>query len=300
MPKYYSIDETAARRANDANSFYDYTQGSTTESYRKMVDEAYALGDKQKTKVDTMYHDKIDDLVDLYARKLAENINERNAIDARVPSVLVAGGGNFPVRKKEKQNAARDRNSADYQNVEKILDKIRGTGTGGIRSDDSKAISKLKAKLELLQRNQDHMRKVNAWYRKHGTLDGCPDLDDHEARELQLDMEGSWHLEKKPFMTWQLSNNNANIHRVKQRIAELTRMADTSYDDMDFDGGKVVFDREANRIMILFDDKPEEDIRTELKSNGYRWAPSRHAWQRQLTENAVRSVKRLSFLVTTA
>lgn len=300
MPKYYSIDETAARRANDANSFYDYTQGSTTESYRKMVDEAYALGDKQKTKVDTMYHDKIDDLVDLYARKLAENINERNAIDARVPSVLVAGGGNFPVRKKEKQNAARDRNSADYQNVEKILDKIRGTGTGGIRSDDSKAISKLKAKLELLQRNQDHMRKVNAWYRKHGTLDGCPDMSEDEARELKLDMNGGWHFEDKPFMSWQLSNNNANIHRVQQRIAELTRMADTSYDDMDFDGGKVVFDREANRIMILFDDKPEEDIRTELKSNGYRWAPSRHAWQRQLTENAVRSVKRLSFLVTTA
>lgn len=144
------------------------------------------------------------------------------------------------------------------------------------------------------------MRKVNAWYRKHGTLDGCPDMSEDEARELKLDMNGGWHFEDKPFMSWQLSNNNANIHRVQQRIEELERMAGTSYSDIDFDGGKVIFDRKSNRIMILFDNKPEEEIRTELKSNGFRWAPSHHAWQRQLTENAVRSVKRLSFLVTTA
>ena len=54
--------------------------------------------------------DRIDALVDRYARKLAENLNERNVIDARVPSILISGGGNFPVAKKHKQNAARDRN----------------------------------------------------------------------------------------------------------------------------------------------------------------------------------------------
>ena len=65
-----------------------------------MVDEAYALAEKQKAQVDPMYHDKIDALVDRYARRLAENLNERNAIDARVPSILITGGGNFPVAKR--------------------------------------------------------------------------------------------------------------------------------------------------------------------------------------------------------
>ena len=37
--------------------------------------------------------------IDRYARKLAENINQSNLIDARVPSILIAGGSNFPVRK---------------------------------------------------------------------------------------------------------------------------------------------------------------------------------------------------------
>ena len=59
-------------------------------------------------------------LVDRYARRLAENLNERNAIDARVPSVRITGGGNFPVAKKAKQNAARDRNYGEYAEIEKL------------------------------------------------------------------------------------------------------------------------------------------------------------------------------------
>lgn len=66
-----------------------------------MVDRAYALGEQQKGRVDPMYHEKIDGLIDRYARKLAENINQSNLIDARVPSILIAGGSNFPVRKRK-------------------------------------------------------------------------------------------------------------------------------------------------------------------------------------------------------
>ena len=114
MPKYYPISEDAARRANDLNSYRDYKSGSATASYQAQVDAAYQLAEEQKQKVDPMYHNKIDYLVDLYARKLAENLNQAHAIDARVPSILVAGGGNFPVQKKLKQNAARDKNMGEY------------------------------------------------------------------------------------------------------------------------------------------------------------------------------------------
>lgn len=48
MPKYYTIDEAAAKRAKDMNSFSDYKPGSATAEYRKMVDRAYALGNSKK------------------------------------------------------------------------------------------------------------------------------------------------------------------------------------------------------------------------------------------------------------
>ncbi len=107
---YYPINEGAARRAKEMNSFSDYKEGSATAEYRAMVDKAAAIAEQQKSRVDPMYHDKIDHLLDTYARKLAENMNQGFAIDARVPSVMIAGPANFPVGKKEKQNRARDSN----------------------------------------------------------------------------------------------------------------------------------------------------------------------------------------------
>ena len=101
-----------------------------------MVDKAAGIAEKQKARVDPMYHEKIDYLVDLYARKLAENLNQANVIDARVPSIMISGGGNFPNRKKEKQNAARDKNMGEYMHIQGLLDKIRSTGMGGISADD--------------------------------------------------------------------------------------------------------------------------------------------------------------------
>ena len=48
MPKYYPINEEAAKRAKDMNSFSDYQPGSATAGYRAMVDEAYAAAERQK------------------------------------------------------------------------------------------------------------------------------------------------------------------------------------------------------------------------------------------------------------
>lgn len=40
---------------------------------------------------------------------------------------------------------------------------------------------------------------------------------------------------------------------------------------------------EDQRVRLFFDGKPSEEIRTYLKSNGFRWSPSTGSWQRQNT-----------------
>lgn len=126
--RYYPIDEQKARLANTMNSLYDYEDGSATAQYRKLVDHAVQIAEKKKASVAEELHKKIDALVDTYAKKMADNINARNEIDTRVPSVLVSGRGNFPVRQKEKQNIARERNASEYQKIQKILDQIENVG----------------------------------------------------------------------------------------------------------------------------------------------------------------------------
>lgn len=291
---YYTINEGAARRANDANSFSDYKPGSATAEYRQMVDKAVEIGEQQKKRVDPMYHEKIDSLVDTYARKLAENMNSSFSIEARVPSILITGGGNFPVRKKEKQNAARDRNMEEWNDIQGLLDKIRSTGMGGISADDPQAVQKLEAKLEKLQAAQDTMKAVNAYYRKHKTLDGCPNLSAESIEKMKAEMSSQWHIDDKPYPSWALSNNNAEIRRVKGRIAELTKKQETAYAGWEFDGGRVEANREDNRLQIFFEEKPDEKTRETLKENGFRWSPKAGAWQRQLNDNAIYVADRLS------
>lgn len=160
---------------------------------------------------------------------------------------------------------------------------------GGISADDPDAVSKLQAKLANLQESQETMKAVNAYYRKHKTLDGCPDLPPQTLEKLKADMAQGWHLEDKPFASWALSSNNAEIHRIKARIEGLTRKEQTPFAGWEFDGGKVEINREENRLQVFFDGKPDPDTRAELKDGGFRWAPSAGAWQRQLTDNAFRA-----------
>ena len=55
----------------------------------------------------------------------------------------------------------------------------------------------------------------------------------------------------------------------------------------EFDGGRVEANTADTRLQIFFDEKPDKEIREELEGNGFRYAPSAEAWQRQLNENAI-------------
>lgn len=283
---YYPINEELARRAKEMNSFYDYVPGSATQAYQRSVDRAAQIAGFQKQRVDPIHHDKIDHLLDTYARRLAENTNRSNEIAARVPSILIAGGGNFPVRKKEKQDRADETNRKEWREIQGLLDKIRSTGLGGISADDPEAVSKLEAKLEKLQRFQETMKAVNAYYKKNKTLDGCPGLSAEEIATLKAKMARNWRAEPRPYESYDLTNNNAAIRQVKSRIEELKKQAETVYIGWDFEGGFVDVDRAANRLQVFFDDKPEREVCAAMRHAGFRWAPSVGAWQRQLNSNA--------------
>ena len=258
------------------------------------MDAATELAERQKQRVDPMYHEKIDRLLETYCRKLAENMNASYSIEARCPSILISGGGNFPVRKKEKQNAARDRNLEEWNYIQGLLDKIRSVGTGGISSDDPQAVEKLEAKLAALEKHREMMKAANAAIRMKDPAKG-----DAKLAELGYTPEDIAKLREPDFCgrigypAYALQNNNANIRRIRGRIAELKKRTESTPEGWEFDGGRVVVNTTENRLQVIFDGKPDADVRTELKGEGFRWAPSQGAWQRQLTDNAMRAARRL-------
>ena len=153
--------------------------------------------------------------------------------------------------------------------------------------DDPQAAAKLEAKLVKLESAQETMKAVNAYFRKNKTLEGCPSLTPEQITKLQQEMAQSWHLDKsRPYPAYMLSNNNAEIRRIRGRIEQVRQHEDTNFAGWEFDGGRVEANKADNRLQVFFDGKPDEAARDELKANGFRWAPSVGAWQRQLNKNA--------------
>jgi hypothetical protein len=143
------------------------------------------------------------------------------------------------------------------------------------------------------------MKGINVYYRKFGTCKGYPAMPDDEAAKLDLRVEQAYSWDKQPFPSYILTGNNAEIRRLERRIAEITRHQEIGFSGWEFEGGHAEANTDMNRLQLFFDEKPSENQRENLKANGFKWAPSQGAWQRQLNDNAICAAGRLDFLKPT-
>lgn len=299
MPTYYQIDEQTARTAHYMVHMSDYKPGSATASYRAAVDEAAALVEAQKAKVSPYYHDKLENLLDRYARRLAEWTNDYNRNQASYPSQFISGASGYNMRKHNKQMAREEALWKEYDEIKGLLRKIETVGTGPVDLSDPHAREILTYQLNKLQKQLDDGKALNAYYRKHNTFNGFPDLTAEAAARLDAQFSDTrqrcpWI--DKPFPDYELTSLRGKIKRVESRISELDKLqaaATQSADSTRFDGGEIVRNAELNRLQIIFDSIPDDETRASLKSNGFRWSPRNQAWQRQLTQNAESAARRV-------
>ena len=165
-----------------------------------------------------------------------------------------------------------------------------------ISSNDPKAIEKLTEKLHKCEKEQEFMKNVNAYYKKNGTTKGCEGISDELAAKLDTRVQEAYSWDKQPFPSYSITNNGAEIRRIKKRIESLEANKNTEFVGWKFNGGEAVINEDKNRLQLLFDEKPSKEQRETLKANGFRWAPSDAAWQRQLNPNAFYAANRIDFI----
>jgi hypothetical protein len=56
-------------------------------------------------------------------------------------------------------------------------------------------------------------------------------------------------------------------------------------------GIRIIENQEADRLQLVFKDRPEPETVKLLKSRGFKWSPRFTAWQRQLTDNARAAIR---------
>ena len=162
-----------------------------------------------------------------------------------------------------------------------------------VTENDGKVLT-LEEKLEDMKKLHEDMKAANKALRLKDKEAGNDQL-----REMGYSEESIEELRKPDYLgrvgypNFQLSNNNANIHRVEERLKRLKAVKERGSSEQEYKTFKVVENTEAMRYQIIFDGKPDAEIRTLLKSNGFKWAPSQGAWQRQITSNGKWALKKV-------
>jgi hypothetical protein len=141
----------------------------------------------------------------------------------------------------------------------------------------------LRAELEKLEALQERMKAANAAIRKY-RKDGAEaqaaaltalGLSDKVARQLlEPDFCG-----RVGFADYQLSNNNANIRRIKSRIESVSATQAMPVREFEGENARFEDDPPANRVRLYFPSKPTSAVIGTLKANAFRWTPSLGAWQ---------------------
>ena len=370
--------ERNAKLAKHMASFYDYKEGSASAEYNQYCAKAEEVANNARDRLEregapVERAEKIDSLLASYKRKKLEWLNSLYSNRASCPSIMISGGANFPVRKKEKQNAREDtlmRENPDY-----MLDKIReiGNNANTIYSDEGNAVERIKEKIERLQGAPDPYgnRKAEIRRLKERLLQLAP--EEFAEQQANISINGAkdyvdivalwangkisqsgdrWYFDltplvftdgKRKYREWlnfevdeagenllrynfntretdaipltdnlkyslivgriSGSGNKAVIHQYLQGLSPAVQERKAAAEGTEQNGQTVTIngeeaevkrDKEAMRLRLIFDGKPEDKTREILKGNGFKWAPSAGAWQRLLNDNAESALRRIT------
>lgn len=243
---------------------------------------------------------EINEALELYRAGYTQRYNASLAAHSRIRSQMITGAGGWTgrmVRSMEKKNAAYDNRRNEFVEWNnKAIDRLysrfnpRFIAKAPIMSSDHDALDKLQEKIDRAEKLQQWMKDTNATIRKHSKAGkdaqaaALVAMGHTQAAAAKLVKSDSvWEI---GYAHFELTNNNANIRRMKQRVAEIERLRATPTTSTEVatsagvDGKiRIVDNTEANRLQLFFPGKPSGAIRSKLKENGFRWTPSVGCWQ---------------------
>ena len=207
---------------------------------------------------------------------------------------MIAGPSNFPVRRMEKYNNWEHNKLTDLLDFRKralkAIHRKLHPEVGPIRASDSDATQRLEAKIHKAEAAQKRDKGLNSAYRKAGK----PEPEDVEGWErfgeltglkpetvsnIRVSMSNRYSWEMQPVPGYVLKNRNANIRRLKKRLEQVATLQASPEIETESNGIRLEDCPSDNRVRLFFPGKPDSDIRSHLKRNGFRWAPSLGCWQ---------------------
>lgn len=160
---------------------------------------------------------------------------------------------------------------------------------------DDDAIERLEAKIADLTAVQERMKATNKIIR-------AKNMSDAQKVEALVQLGYTEPYAQRyvangtQFPAYALTNNNAKINAAKKQLERAKSLA--VKEDREYQAGGLTIEEcySENRIRIYFPCKPDDEMRTQLKRNGFRWAPSNGCWQAYINRWTLRFVNDITKL----
>lgn len=221
---------------------------------------------------------------------------------SRIMSSMITGPARFPTRRNEKMNNYYENAVSEFRAWrEKALKAIAR------RIED--------AKPEEQKADEEWTRLKRSIYSSASTIKGINDGTERGYNKALFvssiygkvetyAKRGDVIIVEKALAYVRELNKQSSIITERHKFFKLAEMAKavceaqevrSNKEDTEilFDGGRVIKNYSEDRVQIVFDTKPQPDVISNLKHNGFRWSPRFSAWQRQLTNNAYYAVTRV-------
>ena len=298
-----SIDDLDARLATQAFSNTSHVPEKRGEQYRRDYVETFERVRDRLEPLAKTPEQQAALAVELerFRKGLIDKYRAFFSAHSSVASPMVTGPARFPVERNAKRMRSADARRAEITELAtkaeaSIRRNLFPSEASSISSDRADAPDLLRKQIEEAEKLHEAMLATNKIVRESGlTLEQKREkiralgMDDQAvSRALKPDYMG-----RVGFPDYALQNNRANIKRMRDRVSSIESTRARDMRESTFDGGKIVENKDANRVQILFDGKPDEATRNKLKARGFRWSPSEGAWQRQLNEGAWRVANEL-------
>ena len=270
------------------------------ESFGNSIAELYTSNLEQAKQTGAL--EAYNDAFDKGYSYILKNYLEMVGIRARTFSTAITGGAGITERKiasNEKLMRSEHERLQKHIDLQEKLAKIAKNKPTDqyeegdvIKSTDNNAITKLQQKLKMLQDRKTMLKNgvvAAKEYQKSKDISVFKQYNiDSETTEQIINHidKGGKPTEKDMYSWFTMPYLNRDIKEVENRIATLEKNQAKGTDETLIEGGKIVYNGEAQRLQIFFDGIPSKEVREALKSHAFKWAPTAKAWQRTLTENA--------------
>lgn len=295
----FSINKEIAYKAFRNTSFNPERRG---ELFVKEFDDLL-LSIKSKIFNDKFLEtEKKQEIYERIAGKLKRLSESYLLAESRNVSVMIVGPAKFPVSRQQKVMRSVEKRLNEYVDA---IDSLQNGGLSKIlyrnypdeakreleeNEDEKKLMINAKMFVENKIGEKDpeqftfnafpHLKNCFETVLKHKSFKACHKCI--EYLESQLDF-------------CRITRNITILKRLLSAAEEkATENEEKPVNSQDFKHFTVIENGPLNRYQILFGGKPAPEIIKNLKQNGFKWAPSQKAWQRQITISGKLAIKRFA------